>query len=78
VDLSAFYGVTYNGYDYGTGVAISPDRKSLYFTAGVNTHAYPQTFIQTDLLGNLLGAQSINTPINSLGTMEDIDVVFPQ
>jgi hypothetical protein len=76
VDLSAFSGVTYGGNDYGTGVAISPDRKSLYFMAGVTPHPYPQTLIQTDLSGNLLGAQSIDS--GTWGAIEDIDVVIPQ
>ena len=65
VDLSNF------GFNYGTGVTVSPDGNSLYFIAGIET--LHQTLLLTDLFGNLFGTQ----PISS-SEIEDIDVVIPQ
>jgi hypothetical protein len=62
IDFSIF------GLFSGTGVKMSPDGNSLYFVTGIGTKY--QTLVQTDLAGNLLGTQ----PINSFNT-ENIAVV---
>jgi len=51
VDLRTF------GFQRGTGVALAPDGQSLYFVADVEVFSPHQTFVQTDLVGNLLSLQ---------------------
>ena len=67
VNLAAF-GL---GFTKGTGVATAPDWQSLYFIADIDS---PQTLVQTDLTGQLIGTQLIN---NNSTSIEDIDVVIP-
>jgi hypothetical protein len=57
-------------YVQGTGVALAPDGKSLYFM--VNVSSGTGTVVQTDLEGNLLGAHQLG-----FQGIEDIDVVAP-
>jgi Bacterial Ig domain len=67
IDLGTF------GFAQGRGVATAPDGQSLYFVAGRFLRLDPvDTFVQTDLQGNIIGFQTI-----SQQPIEDIDVMIP-
>ncbi len=69
IDLRPF------GFAQARGVATAPNGQSLYFAAaaisGIDGFDGVDTFVQTDLAGNLLGFQPAPSAI------EDIDVVIP-
>jgi hypothetical protein len=59
------------GFIQATGVAIAPDGQSLYFLCDF------KTIVRTDLAGNLMCFQDIQSPGEVF--IEDIDVVvFPE
>jgi hypothetical protein len=57
------------GFFRGTGVATAPDGNSLYFITDIDS---TQTLVQTDLAGQLMWFQAINSTV-----IEDIEVVAP-
>ena len=61
------------GFTKATGVAIAPDGQSLYFVCDSTTILQTRTIVQTDLAGNLMCSQDIQSPVQIF--IEDIDVV---